>query len=153
MQKFLVDGMLGNLARFLRLIGFDSYYASDKTDEELINIAIKENRLILTRDLELSKIKAIKSIYIKSLDLKQQIKQIIDETKIKISKENFFSLCLECNNKLEKIEKEKIREKVPLQSYNSFNEFYICKGCKKIYWKGTHYTSLLEKIKQITSDL
>jgi len=143
MQKFLVDSMLGNLARFLRLIGFDSYYAADKTDEEIVNIAIKENRIILTRDLELSKIKNIKSIYLNFLDLKQQLKQIINETKIKIDKENFFSLCLECNNKLEKIEKEKVKEKVPLQSYNSFNEFYICKGCKKIYWKGTHYISLL----------
>jgi len=140
--------MLGTLAKWLRVCGFDTYYAKrHMKDKELIDIAKKENRVIITRDKELiydARREQIKSIKIETHILDEQIKKILE--KIKFDKKYVLSRCLVCNNILDKISKKEVKEKVPAKVYESHEKFFFCSKCDKIYWKGTHYNKMIEKM-------
>lgn len=147
-MKFLCDQMLGTLAKWLRICGFDTYYAKrHMKDRELMGIAKKENRVIVTRDKELvynARREQIKLIKIDTYVLDEQIKKIIGKTKI--NKKSVLSRCLICNTILGKIPKKEVVDKVPSKVFENHQEFLFCPKCKKIYWKGTHYQKMLEKI-------
>jgi hypothetical protein len=143
--------MLGTLAKWLRLLGYDTVYVNDTlTDEKIIEIAKKENRLILTRDKNLIKIakrENLKPIEIKSTDLDEQIKVIVSE--LGFDKEEVLSRCSICNTPIVKIEKEKVKELVPKRVFENNEEFWFCKKCKKVYWIGSHWKNIEGKIKNL----
>jgi len=147
-MKFLCDQMLGTLAKWLRIYGFDTFFASSQIkDEDLVEIAKNENRTLITRDKELiysAKRQNIKTIELKTTDLDEQIKQVLNGEVIDKSK--FLSRCIICNNTIVTISKEKIKKKVPPRIFENNDEFWYCKKCDKIYWKGTHYDDMLKKI-------
>jgi len=152
-MKFLCDQMLGTLAKWLRICGFDTYYAKrHMKDKELIEIAKKENRVLVTRDKELvynCKRELVKSMKIETKDLDEQIKDVLKNADI--DKKLVLTRCSICNNQLEKILKKDVREKVPEKVFENNNEFLYCKRCDKIYWKGTHYEKMLDKIDELNS--
>jgi uncharacterized protein with PIN domain len=146
--KFLCDQMLGSLARWLRFFGFDTLFIkNDIEDSELLKIAEKENRVIITRDKELiiraNKLK-LKIIHINSINLDDQLKIVLNN--IKIDEDIILSRCSLCNSLLEEIEKENYKDKIPSNIYNNTDEFFFCNSCKKIYWKGSHFDKIIEKI-------
>jgi len=147
-MKFLCDRMLGTLAKWLRIYGFDTFFATDETDDdELIDIAKKEHRVLITRDKDLihiSRRENLKVIKINYIEVKDQIKQVLKDTKIR--KENVLTRCLVCNSLLENIDKKEVKDKIPPGAFQINDEFWICKKCNKIYWKGSHYDNMLEKI-------
>jgi len=147
-MKFLCDRMLGTLAKWLRIYGFDTFYATDEMkDDELIEIAKNEDRILITRDKELSHIglrENLNVIQIKDIDIDKQLKQVLKG--IKINKENILTRCLICNSILDNINKNDVKGKVPEGAFQLNDEFWICKKCDKIYWKGSHYENMLEKI-------
>mgnify|MGYP006283627639 CR=1 FL=1 len=149
-MKLLCDQMLGSLAKWLRIYGFDTYFAERTVDDsELINIAKKEGRVLITRDKELvynAKRENVKVIKIETTDLEEQKEQII--TIIKPKSLNYLSRCLLCNSLLEEISKNEVKNKVPEKIFENNEEFLYCKKCNKIYWKGTHYENMLSKINQ-----
>ena len=140
--------MLGTLAKWLRIYGFDTFYATDEMkDDELIEIAKNEDRILITRDKELSHIglrENLNVIQIKDIDIDKQLKQVLKG--IKINKENILTRCLICNSILDNINKNDVKGKVPEGAFQLNDEFWICKKCDKIYWKGSHYENMLEKI-------
>lgn len=150
-MKFLCDQMLGNLSRWLRFFGFDTYYIKiDIDDDELLNIAEKDNRIILTRDKELiirAKKRKLGIIKIDSIDLDNQLKLVLKN--IKIDNDKILSRCSICNTILRQIEKEDIKNRLPNKIYNNMNDFFFCKNCDKIYWMGSHYDKIINRIIKI----
>ncbi len=143
---FFVDAMLGNLAKKLRLLGFDSLYSSSIKDDELLRIAKNENRIIVTKDAELAQ-KAIKNEIMtvsitKESEVEQffQINEIIKLGKCVIGVNT--SRCPVCNNELRQIEKKDVMKKVPDGVFEITNDFWICNKCEKIFWEGTHIKNL-----------
>ena len=145
---FLVDAMLGNLAKKLRVLGYDSAYFSSIEDEKLVIIAKNEKRTILSKDELLCK-KAqnqnIQAILIRGNDEFEQIAQIHQSMKLeKFVIDTNNSRCIVCNGKLQPIEKYRIIDKIPEGILEREEKFWMCDGCKKIYWQGTHFEKLQE---------
>lgn len=143
---FLVDAMLGNIARKLRLMGFDCRYDSQINDDELINQAKKDNRIIISRDRDLirksSKI-GIRSILLEKKEEFEQLLEIIRKLnlkKVKISGDN--ARCPKCNFKTESIKKESVYSKIPKGVLENNEKFWICRICNKIFWEGSHMLNL-----------
>ena len=147
-MKFLCDSMLGTLAKWLRIYGFDTFFAnSDISDKELIDIAKKQDRVIITRDKNLvysSRKKLVDVFQIKSTNLDDQLSKVLKN--YEIHEENILSRCLLCNSSLQKIDKKEVKEEVPHRIFNSNDKFWFCNKCKKIYWKGSHYDKMIEKM-------
>ncbi|MBE3088700.1 MAG: Mut7-C RNAse domain-containing protein [Actinobacteria bacterium] len=144
-MKFIADIMVGKLARYMRMAGYDVMYINNASDDQIIKIARETDRIILTRDsLMLARREfkkgIIKYLYIKEDKLENQLDQIKSELKISL-KPNLIR-CIECNEKLIKVKKEDIKNKVPPYVYKTQQNFLYCKNCDKYYWRGTHYQNI-----------
>lgn len=150
-MKFLCDQMLGTLAKWLRLYGFDTYFTNgNMKDDELLHIAKKENRIIITRDKELilrGKYKNLKVIEISSTDLNVQIRNVLHGKSI--NNNTILSRCSICNTILKEIKKNEVYNKVPAKIYENNEQFWFCYKCDKIYWIGSHYKKIINKINEI----
>jgi len=147
-MKFLCDQMLGTLAKWLRIFGFDTSYPGPLDDGELIALAASENRAVLTRDKELaSKIEG--SLYIQSDNLDQQIEQVMGTFHLKI--EEPMSRCSVCNSPIVEVEKSKIKGEVPEGVFSRQNQFWKCPNCFKYYWQGSHWEKIVKKIEKYRS--
>ena len=143
---FVADVMVGKLARWLRVLGFDVLYSNQYDDDEIIRISDTENRLILTRDVHLAARRPPhQSLFIKSGDHKDQIQQVISSLDLKNFKA--FSRCLECNTRLEEVDKEAAFDKVPPFVYLTQDRFARCPHCERLYWHGTHTQEMLKQIR------
>jgi uncharacterized protein with PIN domain len=143
--------MLGTLAKWLRIIGFDTSYAGPKMDDEdILRISKEENHILLSRDNDLINVarrENIKTIKITSMELDEQIKTVLES--VKIDEEKILSRCIECNSLVQDIKKEDIKKNVPDRIFKNIDKFWFCPKCKKIYWKGSHYDNMIEKIKNL----
>lgn len=150
-MKFLCDQMLGTLAKWLRIYGFDTFYASlSISDEELLQISKNEKRILITRDKELSyrcKREKINCIKIDSTDLVKQLSIVLND--LKIQKEKILSRCIVCNSEIFKINKTDIKNKIPTKVFQNHEKFWFCKKCDKIYWKGSHFENMINKIEEL----
>jgi uncharacterized protein with PIN domain len=147
--KFIADAMLGRLARWLRILGYDVTYESSISDDDLIARAIREHRIILTMDRKLTERESARnSLLIKSPSYKEQLKQVITHYDIDY-KSGIFTRCLVCNILLDHIEKEIIKGSVPPYVYSTQDEFDICPQCGRIYWSGTHRVKMLGMLGEI----
>ena len=142
---FVADVMVGKLARWLRVLGFDVLYSNKYGDDEIVRISDTENRLILTRDVQLAARRPDRCLFIKSGDHKDQIQQVIGSLDLKDFKA--FSRCLECNTPLEEVDKEAAFDKVPPFVYLTQDRFARCPRCERIYWHGTHTQEMLKQIR------
>lgn len=154
--KFVADSMLGKLARWLRILGYDVIYEHSTSDDNLIAKSLRRNRIILTMDRGLVNRKSAKNVLlIRSDDYKEQLKHVIkhykidcDSNKAELSS-RILSRCLLCNERLDYIEKEKIKDKVPPYVYKTHEEFNICPQCHRIYWSGTHRDNIIKMLDEI----
>ena len=152
-MKLLCDQMLGTLAKWLRILGFDTFYAQNEmTDDALLEIAKKEKRIIITRDKELTfraKKQLIPTVEMQEIDLIEQIRKIIKENKIDENK--FLSRCSVCNTKLHSISKDMVYGKVPPKVFETKERFWHCPTCNRYYWMGSHYDDMIKRIKMINN--
>lgn len=146
-MKFVADSMLGSLAKWLRILGYDTLYFSHIEDWELARLAMAEGRILLTRDQELARRKGFKSILIRSDKLQEQIAQVLQELDLK--ENNPFSRCPVCNTPLQPVDKEQIRDMVPPYVFQTQDRFSICPGCNRVYWRGTHWQRMNEIINHL----
>ena len=138
---FVVDAMLGNLARKLRVLGFDSKYFSSIEDKQLIELAKEENRVIVTKDEELAKTAVKINIPIVQIKSNDEVDQIV-EIATKIGLSNFImdtnsARCVNCNGRLESIEKLKLKNKIPQGVYEKQDQFWICADSKNLLDRNT----------------
>lgn len=149
--KFVLDVHLGTLAKYMRMLDFDVSYRNDYTDNQIINNSLKEKRAILTRFLGILKqTRVTRGYWVRNTNPLIQIEEIVERFNLRnLIKE--FTRCIRCNSLLKSIDKEKIFSGIPIKVKALQSEFYICKTCDKIYWKGTHYDKMslfIEKLKK-----
>jgi uncharacterized protein len=143
--RFIADVMVGKLARWLRVLGFDVAYSNKYEDAEIIRIAEAENRVILTRDTGLAaRPGRAECLLIESGDYEEQIHQVRD--KFGLTEFDVFSRCLECNTPLKSVDKEAVFEKVPPYVYLTQERFALCPSCDRVYWRGTHADDMLKRL-------
>lgn len=153
-MKVLCDQMLGTLAKWLRICGFDTLYDhEDVTDDDLLKQAELENRLIISRDKELifrGKRRNLSVLELYTTDIDEQLQQVLK--KITLDEKNILTRCTLCNSMLLPIVKEKVEGKVPQNVFESNQQFWYCSTCQKYYWMGTHYQHMLKKIKHLIKE-
>lgn len=153
---FFVDAMLGNIAKKLRLLGYDSKYFSDIDDKQLIVTAKKEDRIIISKDENLikkSKRLGMKPIFVMENNEIEQFLEIISQVKLNTQINGDAARCPKCNSNTELVDKKSIKEKVP-QRVNQINEkFWRCSACEQIYWEGTHIKNLQKFLGKINERL
>ena len=148
-MRFAVDCMLGKLAKWLKILGFDTAYFSRIEDDDLLVFAQNESRILLTRDTELiEKSKNVQALFIISEKWSEQIQQVIAAFNLK-GKTKPNSRCIECNLGLRILPKERARNMVTPFIYKNADVFSLCPECGRVYWKGTHHSDMEEKIKKI----
>jgi uncharacterized protein with PIN domain len=148
-MKFIVDSMLGKLAKRLRLMGYDASYDPKKDDREILKLSKEEDCSIVTRDTGMSKIRGANVLLIRSTDVHEQLKELYKLAKIRLDDKSLFSRCPECNTPVKDVSKEEVKKIVPKFVYETLNKFSYCPKCKKAYWQGTHYQKLLKELKNI----
>ena len=148
-KAFFADVMLGRLAKWLRILGYNTSYEQTITSEKLVNAARNEKRMILTRNKKLIKIlDESEYLFIDGNFLVNQLKQVIEKFSLDIS-ENFLSRCTECNAEIAPVSKEEVINDVPDFIFRTQNEFSKCPECGKIFWQGTHLKRMEEILKNL----
>jgi uncharacterized protein with PIN domain len=140
-KKFVCNGMLGKLCKLLRICGIDTLYSNRGT--AILVEARKENRIILTMNTRLSGKEGV--YFIEDTNPQIQLERVITEYKLQRMIQP-FSRCIECNEKLVPISKDAVRDKVPYFTYKHFDDFAMCPGCQRVYWKGSHYKNMLKDV-------
>jgi uncharacterized protein with PIN domain len=146
---FIADVHLGSLTRYLRMLGFDVLFDKTLTEAEIAGIASAEERIVLTRSVNLLKYKVLNwGYHLRSEQTKEQLAEVIRRFNL-AEKINPFSRCLVCNGLIEPVPKSIIEDQLPPDTHKYFNEFRRCVICRRIYWKGSHYERMLKLIDRI----
>jgi len=141
--KFILDVHLGKLANQLRMFGFDTLYQNNWMKESLTTISRNENRILLSRSKSLLDIESLTHGYlIKNTDPRSQLVEVLEWFDL-YNLASPFTRCIECNSKLQLVEKEAILSRIPQKVKNWCNEYQRCPSCDRIYWKGSHYQHMI----------
>ena len=146
-QRFISDGMLGSLSRWLRISGYDTEYRKDAKDNDLIEEAKREDRTLLTRDETLvrrARKLAVKALYIYGKDDESALSQLSSELGLKYDPTQ--ARCPKCNNAIKKIGKAEVVDKTPVRTYNIIKEYWLCDHCGSIYWRGSHWPRIVDTL-------
>jgi hypothetical protein len=148
-MKFAVDCMLGKLAKWLKILGFDAAYFSKIEDDELLRLARMERRTLLTRDTGLMERAAPHpALFILSGEWENQVKEVLTAFGLH-DQVALHSRCLVCNRKLKLIAKSRARNLVTPHVYAHAAGFALCPGCGRVFWKGTHSRDMEAKLAEI----
>jgi len=153
--KFIADGMLGKLTRWLRMLGQDVTYSTQLEDAELIAVAEKEHRVLLTRDSELYQraiAKGIDSFYVEGRTEAEKLAELAERFDFPLAIDLARSRCPRCNAKIRLTPKEKLAGKVEKNTFIYYDEFWKCSKCGHVYWQGAHWKGIsttLEEAKKI----
>jgi hypothetical protein len=148
-MEFIVDCMLGKLAKWLKILGFDAAYLNRAEDRELLLLARREKRVLLTKDQGLLKAAAgIPSLFIESDDWQEQLAQVLDSFRLR-ELARPHSRCLLCNVGLKKIPKRTAKNLVAPFVFERAGSFSICPSCGRVFWPGTHFEDMDLKIARI----
>jgi len=142
--RLLADGMLGRLAKWLRLLGYDTAYDNAATDHELAHRARAEGRVLLTRDHELANRRGLHTLLIQSQVLEEQIQEVQDG--LGPPPHPALSRCAVCNSALEPISPDQVADRVPPYVLRTHTEFRHCPGCGRVYWSGSHIQAMREAL-------
>ncbi|MCK5027974.1 MAG: Mut7-C RNAse domain-containing protein [Candidatus Pacebacteria bacterium] len=146
--KFLLTENLNRLAKWLRMLGYDAAIYKSISFHNMIRLAKKERRIILTRSNKQAKSNLkFSRILIKADNHLEQIKELKEV--ITFNEQYTFLRCLLCNKLLYGISREKVKDLVPEFIYENQTDFKVCRKCGKIYWHGTHYKAMLMELRKI----
>ena len=145
-RRFIADAHLGQLARQLRMLGFDVLYRNDYSDAEVARIAASEGRIVLTRDRDLLIRKEIvHGCYLHALTGDEQVQEVIRRFDLAPSV-RALSRCLTCNGVLRMVEKSEVAHRVPQHSRHVYERFYECDCCAQVYWEGSHVVRMRQRV-------
>jgi uncharacterized protein with PIN domain len=151
--RFIADNNVGKLARWLRLMGYDTVLFKQKDDGEIIKTALSENRVVLTKDGEFMRRRLVaegklRAVHIKQDGPVQQVQEVVAALNLD---RHFkpFSRCLECNATLIARSKEEVKGLVPDHVFQTQTEYTQCPACHRIYWSGTHWQSMVRRLREL----
>ena len=151
--KFIADCMLGKLARWLRILGYDAAYERRISDDALIMRARAEGRVLLTRDTRLVRRRGLPPhLLIASEDPAAQLKQTLGELHLKVDSGRLLSRCLLCNEDTVEIPRSDAHAEVPPYVYRTQRKFARCPACRRIYWRATHVTGILDRLMEAAGE-
>jgi len=154
--KFLTDGMLGKLTRWLRMLGHDVEYSKSLDDDQLIAKAKEEGRVLLTRDLKLYQRATSRGTDTFLVEGKSEDKKLAELAKrfnLKLEIDVATSYCPKCNTRIKIVSKEEVADHVPKTTYSYYNEFWKCPKCGQIYWQGAHWKRIDETLRRAKETL
>jgi hypothetical protein len=147
--RFILDVHLGKLARYLRMLGFDTAYERERDDETIIDLSLEQKRIILTRDIGILKQSRVTHGYwVRHHQPLEQLQEVLLSLDL-LNQLHPFTRCMDCNGKIQAVARSEISTKVDPDIFNRFKAFWQCNECRKIYWQGSHYHRMLERIRKI----
>lgn len=155
-MNFIIDGMLGKLTRWLRMLGHDSKYSPTIDDKQLMSLAKQERRILLTKDQALyqqARAKGIEAYYIEGNTEPERLSEIAARFKIPLELDMAQSRCPQCNTPLTSVPKEDIAEKLEKNTLLYYKKFWSCPKCGSVYWQGAHWTKIRETLKETKQKL
>ena len=149
--RFVADAHLGRLARYLRLLGFDTLFENDLGDPELARISAEEGRILLSRDRGLlARSVVTHGLWVPSARPREQLAWVVQRLDLyRLIRP--FSRCTVCNGVLEPVDTAGLRGELPERITNAFDAFWRCRGCGRVYWRGSHYQRLRALVDQVTA--
>ncbi|MDD4859616.1 MAG: Mut7-C RNAse domain-containing protein [Dehalococcoidales bacterium] len=155
--KFIVDQNVGKLTRWLRTMGYDTEFFTGTNDNYLVRQALEEDRIILTRDTEIMKRRAIttgrvRAVLLTGDESEEQMRQVITALKLD-SRYRPFTICLECNRPLAGRSIEEVKDRVPPYVFKTQRQYMECPNCRRIYWRGTHWQAMMKQLEKFSGDM
>lgn len=152
-MRFLVDGMLGGLARWLRILGQDVRYDANTKDNELLRIAHEKNMILLTRDEELyhrAIARKIPSALVLGETEEERLAQLASTFGVSLNVNMAETKCPECGSDLKETPKSDVAVEVPQTSLNLYDQFWKCtdQNCGKVYWVGRHWNRIRQTLEE-----
>jgi len=147
-MRFIADNMLGTLAKWLRVMGFDTVYAAGLDDGEILRLAQTEDRTVISRDRELCSRKP-GSVFLETTELDAQILSVL--ALFEPPEDGVLSRCLECNTVLQEVTKEEAAGNIPEGVLLRHDGFWKCPDCGRFYWPGTHWQNMMKKAGELTA--
>ncbi len=150
-MRFIADGMLGKLTRWLRMLGCDVTYFNDLEDNSLIKLAIEEERILLTRDTQLyrrASVKGAKAFLVQGRIETERLAELAQRFGFKLEVDIEVSRCPKCNAGINPVSKDEIRDRVPPSTSRFYDDFWICPDCGHIYWQGSHWRKIHRTLSQ-----
>lgn len=143
--RFVLDVHLGRLAAYLRLLGFDTLYRNDYEDAEIARIALREHRIVLTRDIGLLKHNAVShGAFLRETKPMRQVREVLDRFQLD-GLLHPFTRCSLCNGRVILIDKAEIRDEVPVKVWDFCEEFSRCQSCHRLFWPGGQYLRMKQQ--------
>jgi len=148
-MNFITDRTLGKLAKWLRILGYDTLYYTGAIDRSFLQRGANEGRIVLTRSRDMARRNFRgRMIIVRADKVIDQIREITDALSLKPENDKLLSLCIKCNEVLQDVSKAEIKEKVPEYVFQTQEIFHICPHCEDIYWSGTHKKNILSFIQE-----
>ena len=148
-SRFVVDAHLGRLARYLRMLGFDADYETDREGKELSRVSHNEGRILLTRDRGLLKRSEVEyGYFVRATEPRLEVIEVVRRFDL-FSAVSPFRRCLRCNALLNSVAKEAILDRLQTKTNRYYDEFRICPACNRIYWTGSHYEHMQRFVQSI----
>jgi uncharacterized protein len=150
-QKYITDASLAKLAKWLRLLGFDTIVFPREAGREMLNLAYAEKRIVLTRRRDMLERQFPGELYfVAGTDIGSQLTEVITKFSLKIEKQKMFRICLQCNEILSAVTKEEVSNLVPAYVYANCSIYNKCPHCLRIYWAGTHLRNSLQFLENLS---
>ncbi len=151
-KKFVVDSMLGNLAKWLRIMGYDTLYSRVYSDWQILRVARSSGRIIVTRDRGLywrARKLGLRAVLIESLNTVERLAELSSKAGVRLELNPSRSRCPLCNGNLVEVkDKALVKDRVPEGSYNSVDRFFVCDRCGKVYWEGSHWRNMKKTLEE-----
>lgn len=148
-MMFIVDCMLGKLAKWLKILGFDALFFSKIEDDELLSLAKEEGRILLTKDTGLiQQAKDVQTLFLESEEWQDQIRQVIEHFNLR-EKAAPHTRCIDCNEVLKNLPKKNAKNLVSAFVFDKADSFALCPDCGRVFWRGTHFRNMEGKIREI----
>jgi len=147
--RFVVDAHLGQLAKYLRWLGFDARCDNDVGDRAIASTAAAERRVVLSRDRALlMRREILYGFYVPQTDPWEQLREVVARWQLCPLVEP-FSRCMECNQPLRQAAPRQVLEKVPQDVRRWETQYLACPGCGRVYWRGSHYDAMRERLRAL----
>ncbi|MGO8805943.1 MAG: Mut7-C RNAse domain-containing protein [Candidatus Bathyarchaeia archaeon] len=155
-MKFLADSMLGKLARWLRILGQDVVYNIELDDNALLDLAKKETRVLLTRDLELYRhaaVTGIEALFVEGKSEPERLGEVAARYELTLEADMEKSFCPLCNGKLKATSKEQLLDELQKTTFTYYEKFWKCPNCGQTYWQGAHWKQINRTLCEAKTEL